>query len=118
MKKTALLLVIIMLLGVCTVFSGCNNDTSTSSVEDAISSEVKYALLSKIALQNVSYGTNLIYFSHTIRVSETSKNNYRVNGTATCMSGGIKYTASYSGDVEYNPSTSDYDVAIYVDRFR
>lgn len=119
MKKIALFLSIIMLFGACVALNSCtDNSSAAASVEDNISDEVKYALMSKMALQNVTSGASLTYHNHTIKIKETGKNTYSVSGTATAISKGTKYTASYSGEVEYNPSTSDYDVDINVGKFR
>lgn len=118
MKKIALFLVLIMLLGTCFAMVGCGGGGSSSSKNDEISEEVKYSLMSKMAVQSVTSGVQLYYHTHTITIREVGNNRYSVSGKATAMSSGTKYTANYSGTVEYDPSSNDYDVDIDVERFK
>ena len=118
MKKTALLLVIVMLLGISLAFTACGgSDNDAPSVEDTISNEIKTALMTKIALQSATSGKSLYYHTHTVSVRELGNNTYSVSGTATAMSSGTKYTADYEGTAEYNPATGECDVDIDVERF-
>lgn len=120
MKKIALFLVLIMLFASCFAFSSCDDNSSgkTSDIEDVISSEVQYALVAKIAVQSVTSGQSYAYSTHTIRVREMGDGEYSVGGTVTAMNNGKKYTADYSGTVEYDVATKDYNVDIEMDKLK
>ena len=112
MKKIALILAIIMLVSTCGILVACNNEAALS-VEDKISSEVKLALMAKIAAQNAIYGKSMSYSSHTISI-ETIKEgeSYEVSGTLFITGG---KSVRYSGEVEYDAASDDYDSDIDVD---
>lgn len=120
MKKITLFLALIMLFTSCFALSACgdNDSKSTSDVEDAISSEVEYALIAKIALQNVTGGKSYFYNTHTIRIKEKGNGEYSVSGTVTAISEGTKYKADYSGTAEYDSAKKDYNVDIEMGKLK
>ena len=121
MKKTALLLALIMLLTCGIVFTSCESSSSSSksSIEDDISDEIKYTLMAKISAYDAIYGKSLVYSSHTTNVRTVEKNEkYTVSGTVYAMEKGTKYSATYSGEVEYDAESDDFDFDIEVNSFK
>ena len=119
MKKIALLLALIMLLSCGMVFTSCGNTKSEESMDDKISQEVKYSLSAKIAAYDAIYGESLVYSSHTITIKTVEEGEkYTVKGTVYAMESGKKYSTTYSGDVEYDSSSDDFDSNIEIGDFK
>ena len=118
MKKIALLLALIMLLSCGIAFTSCDNTQSEETIEDKISQEVKYSLMAKISAHNAIYGKSLVYSSHTITISTVKEGvQYTVRGTVYAIEGGKKYSTTYSGEVEYDSASKDFDSNITIGNF-
>lgn len=116
-KTIALILVFILFTSV--LFACGESEPKAKSKDDLIANEVKYELIAKLAYVNVSSGASLSYRSFTCNVyTETEEELYSVSGTVTATDGSNTYTASYSGEVEYDASHDDYDVDIDLGNFR
>ena len=118
MKKIAFFLAIIMLF-TCIVFTSCSEKKAESSIEDEISSEIRYSLMAKIAFYNTKNNKSLTYSDHTISVvTIVEGKEYMVSGTVYALQSGKKLSTDYSGNVEFDASSNEYDCDIEIGNFR
>ena len=118
MRKVALLLALVMLLSCSITFTSCGNKQSKETMDDKISEEVRYTLMAKIAAHNAIYDDSLVYFSHTITITTVKEGEqYKVKGTVYAMENGTKYSTTYSGEVEYDSASEEFDSDITMGKF-
>lgn len=114
-----LTLLLVFVLFTCVACACGDSEPKEKSIKDAIEDEVESELIAKLAYIQVTSGTSLSYRSNTCNVyTETEEELYSVSGTVTATDGSNTYTASYSGEVEYDASHDDYDVDIDLGNFR
>ena len=122
MKKIALLLALVMVFSCGIVFTSCGISQlgdSKASIEDDISSDVKYALMAKISAYDAINGKSLVYSDHTITIVTVEEGKtYTVKGTVYAMESGKKYSTTYSGEVEYDAASDDFDCDIEIGKFK
>lgn len=119
MKKIALLLAAVMLLGVCFSLSSCKNDSSTKSpkerakdiVQTQMIIELKYKTLggASINFLNCTYGT----------IKDLGSNNFKISGTVKVTDQyGNTHVANYDAEVIYTATTDKYAAKIEYGLFK
>jgi len=122
MKRIAILLAMIMLLGCGFVFVSCGDDESGTeelSAEDKAIQAVEFEIRAEVIKLSTFDGKDYTFSSFTqSSVSEIS-GGYSIRGTAFIKNGaGKTLSASYSAIVEYDAEYDDYDVDLSLNSFR
>jgi len=121
MKKIALILAFIMLLGGCLCFASCDSkdDSGTPSAKEEAQDCVKYQLMAELALSKLN-GADISFTSCTYGTTkDLGDNNFKISGTVKVRDEfGNFHVANYSAEVEYDEADDDYDAEVSIGSFK
>lgn len=123
MKKFALLLAVIMIVGSCFALSSCGNNSddnnSIKTPEEEAQDTVKFQMMAEMNWMSLG-GSSITFVSCTYGTTrDLGNDNYKVSGTVKVRDQyGNFHVANYDAEVEYDADTDDWDAEIDYGSFK
>ena len=123
MKKIALLLVFVMILGGCFLITSCGKKDNGTTLEKTPADEardcVKFQMMAEMNWKTLG-GATISFVSCTYgTTTDRGNNNFKISGTVKVRDQyGNFHVANYDALVEYDAKNDDYDAEIEYGTFK
>ena len=114
MKKIALLLVFVMILGCCFALSSCGDNSDKGSkektMEEKAQDKAEARMATDMALGMTLNGSEISFVSCTFAtIKDLGNNNFKISGTVKARDQyGSFWVANYDTEVEYNSDSGEF----------